>query len=107
MAESWKQRRLLEAKRDFYFIDRLMDLLITLLFVVPAIATANKLLPSKIVKHPLLDLSWEWIIISFTLFTILFIHQYFDQIRRYRALSDFELEAALKANRRKTLRRNK
>lgn len=105
MADSWKYRRLSEATKKFNGFDRLVDLITTGLFLVSAIAAANRLLPNKLVDSPYLDLSWASITICFAVFLILFINQFFDQIRRHRALSDFELEAALKANRRKTLRR--
>lgn len=105
MAVHWKHRRLLEAIQKFDSFNRLVDLAATTLFLISATATANKILPEKLVNSAYLDLSWRTILICFSLFIILLITQVYNQVRRHRPLSDFELEAALKAHKNRTHRR--
>ncbi len=96
MAASWKSRRLEEAADRFRTFSFVVDVITLAIFATIIIAVANKLLTEKLVTAPFFDMSWRMIgILSFAFMILLF--SQIQQIQKHRALSDFELEAALKA----------
>lgn len=96
MAASWKYRRLEQAADRFKTFNFFVDIITVSILATIVIAVANKMLTLKIVAAPFFDMSWKMIGILCFAFMILLFSQ-LQRIQRYRPLSDFELEAALKA----------
>lgn len=96
MNTDWKHRRLLEAADRFSTFSFFVDVIALGIFVTIVLATINRYFSIKILNLALFDLSWTTIsILGFTFLCLLFTQ--LQEIRTYRPLSDFELEAALKA----------
>jgi hypothetical protein len=99
MAVPEEYQRLLKATQGFNNFNLCVDLIAISLFALVAIATANKLLPKKIVDWDFFDFSWKTIGICSFVFLVLLVTQLFNETRRRRVLSAFEREAAIKAAR--------
>ncbi|WP_413291481.1 hypothetical protein [Bdellovibrio sp. HCB337] len=106
MALPNKYHRLLVATQRFNSISHFTDIVTVTLFILTAIATANKLLAKKIVESEFFDWSWNAIGICGFIFFILFSSQ-LSELNRRRQLTEFEIEATLKAERRRRPRKRR